>query len=114
VLSTRELDRLPHVIDCLALGLSPVSASMLEVARHVPSMTHRQNAILRLLSETSHPKDFSLAKELHISVATLKRDIALLCGHLGAGGRRALGDRARDLGYSAALSDVELKYLVWP
>jgi DNA-binding NarL/FixJ family response regulator len=76
VLAEDRLDSLSAALDALHNGRSLLTADFLERVRRVPSLHARQREVLarRLHGESTS----KIAVELHVSLATIKRDVARL------------------------------------
>lgn len=64
-----------------------------------PVFTHRDRDVLRLIADGLTNKE--IAKELNLSLPTVKLSVSNLLAKMGVSGRAAAGDKARELGMTS-------------
>jgi len=97
------VDSLPALLEPVRDGHLLISRAVNEAANLLPTLSQRQHMILATLANST-TKDVPMSRQLGVSLATLKRDIAAACGVLQARDRRELRDMARHLGDGSTVS----------
>lgn len=100
VLSTSLIEHLADVLWAVRSGLALIPEEVLQMAREAPVVTDRQGCILRDLASGLSNKQIATRK--CVSVATVKRDLAILFGLFACSNRTELVSRAVTLGYVCA------------
>lgn len=95
-LTVHELDKLPEVVAAAAVRVSSIGPDVLARAREMPDLSERRLEVLHFIAG-GHSVG-SLASKLHMSTATVKREIAALFDHLDVDSRVELVLRAQRLG----------------
>lgn len=98
VVSTPEIDDLPAALAALDRGLCVVSCVAATAARAMPQLTTREKCVL--LAVAAGASNRCIASDLHVSEATVKRDIYHLLRNLGESSRTGLARVAVELGVS--------------
>lgn len=100
VLSTDRPDALPEVLDAVVRQLVVIPSSVLEAARRLPDLSERQKSILAAVMAGQSNR--AIGKGLHLSEATVKREIAALLSTFSVRSRLGLATIAHEVGLTAA------------
>ena len=95
-----ELDHLPRLVDAVLRDLTALTPRVLAVAAEAPPLTARQLDVLReLLLQKSNRE---IAEAVHLSEATVKRELNEIGKALGASTRIGIAPAAYALGFRAS------------
>ena len=100
VVSADELDHLPVALDAMDRGMGAVSRTALERAKAVPPITPRQERVLRGVLAALPNR--AIARQMHVSEATVKREVSELLRLFRTASRLALARAASDAGFTAS------------
>lgn len=95
-----ELDHLPRVIDAVTTDLTALTPRVLSLAAAAPPLTARQLDVLREL--LLHKSNREIADAVHVSEATVKRELTEIGSALGASTRGGIATAAYALGFRAS------------
>lgn len=95
VCSDRTSD-LRTALEALSEGWMATPSRVVELSAQMPELTERQLEMVAAV--VSARTNVQIARELHVSLATVKRELAVIGGLLGASGRSELVQAARRLG----------------
>lgn len=94
--SRSEISQLPLIVSAAAGSVASVPIRVLQSASRLPKLEDRQRKVLQLLS--SGLSNTLIANSLHVSQATVKREVSELLRVFKAGNRLELVMRAAQLG----------------
>lgn len=97
VMSLHALERIPAAVEACAHGALIVDCPIRDAATSLPRLAPRERRVLELLASGAGNTDIS--RRLHVSPATVKRDVHGLCRLLDARNRTELAARAGELGW---------------